>query len=110
MTPSSLNVDHVAMRVGDLPAEIERWQRLGHEVTIQSPTMASVWTGNGIRIVLLAEGSEHPSHLAFLETDADRFAQAAQVEGKAPTENKDGSRSFYTQGLKGFALEWVWRP
>lgn len=49
-------------------------------------------------------------HLAFLEADADRFAQAALVEGKKPTENKDESRSFYTQGLKGFALEWVWRP
>jgi hypothetical protein len=110
MPGSDLRMDHVAVKVADLAAEMERWHGLDHTATLSDPTMAIVTFADGTRLALLGPGSSHPNHLALRVAEAGRFAEIAQQEGTEPTPYPDGSLSFYAKGGPGLAVEWVWRP
>jgi len=110
MPGSDLRMDHVAVKVADLAAEVERWRGLGHTATFSDPAMAIISFGDGTRLALLGPGSPHPNHVALRVADADRFADLVRREGGEAASHADGSRSFYAKGGPGLALEWVWRP
>ncbi|HLP30125.1 MAG TPA: VOC family protein [Geothrix sp.] len=110
MSGSDLRMDHVAVKVPDLAAEVARWRGLGHEATCSDPAMAIVHFADGTRLALLGPGSPHPNHVALRLSDADRFAELAQQEGGEAEVHPDGSLSFYAKGGPGLAVEWVWRP
>lgn len=110
MSGSDLRMDHVAVKVADLAAEVERWRGLGLTATLSDPTMAIVTFGDGTRLALLGPGSSHPNHVALRVAEADRFAEIAQREGGEAVPHEDGSLSFYAKGGPGLAVEWVWRP
>jgi hypothetical protein len=110
MSGSDLRMDHVAMKVPDLTAEVEHWRGLGHTATLSDPSMAIVTFADGTRLALLGPGSSHPNHVALRVAEADRFAEIAQQAGAEPTAHADGSLSFYAKGGPGLAVEWVWRP
>lgn len=105
-----LHVDHVGLRVPNLAAEVEGWSQRGHVATYQDSLMAIIPLEGGIRIALLGPGSVHPSHLALVEPNLDQFHRIAKLAEVEPTVKEDGTRTFYTQGGVGLALEWIWRP
>lgn len=110
MPGSDLRMDHVAVKVADLAAEVERWRSLGHAAAFSDPAMAIVTFGDGTRLALLGPGSAHPNHLALRVPDAHRLEEIRRQEGSEITSHADGSLSFYAKGGPGLALEWVWRP
>lgn len=110
MPESHLTLDHVAMQVPDLEAEVARWRRLGHAATFPEPGLAILALAGGARLALLRDGARHPSHLALRVAGREDFDEIARLEGGVPVDHDDGSRSFYTRGGSGLALEWVWRP
>ncbi|MBP1771027.1 MAG: hypothetical protein H6P99_190 [Holophagaceae bacterium] len=103
-------LDHAAMKVADLDAEVARWRRLGHAATFPEPGLAILTLAGGARLALLGDGARHPSHLALRVAEREAFDEIARLEGGVPVDHDDGSRSFYTRGGTGLALEWVWRP
>lgn len=110
MSGADLRMDHVAVKVVDLAAEVARWRGLGHDAAFSDPAMAIVSFADGTRLALLGPGSAHPNHVALRVPDADRFAEIARQEGGEVKPHADGSLSFYAKGGPGLALEWVWRP
>jgi hypothetical protein len=95
-----LQMDHAAVKVPDLSAEVERWLRLSHPATF----------GGGTRLALLGSGSSHPAHPALSIADGDRFAEIAPEEGGEAADHEGSSHSFYAMSGPGLALEWARRP
>jgi catechol 2,3-dioxygenase-like lactoylglutathione lyase family enzyme len=101
--------DHVAIRVPDVAAALEWWQRTvpGSEVLYADETWGLLQAGGAKLALVIAE--QHPDHLAFKVSDAELERLASEHDAAIAT-HRDASRSFYVEAPGDHRVEVIAYP
>jgi catechol 2,3-dioxygenase-like lactoylglutathione lyase family enzyme len=101
--------DHVAIRVPDVAAALEWWQRTvpGSEVLYADETWGLLEAGGAKLALVIAE--QHPDHLAFKVSSAELERLASEHDAAIAT-HRDASRSFYVEAPGDHRVEVIAYP
>ena len=103
-------VDHIAVKSGDLRADVREYERLGFSVETMYEDWAMLRDARGFGVALLPPGSKHPQHIGIRVESREALEEAARREGRPVREHRDRSVSFYTKGVGGRAVEVIYYP
>ena len=103
-------VDHIAVKTEDMHADVLEYERLGFRVETLYEDWAMLRDAQGFGVALLPKGSKHPQHIGIRVRSRGELEAAARREGRPIKEHRDGSLSFYTNGVGGRAVEVIFYP
>src|ERR1700750_1359294 len=103
-------VDHIAGKTQDMEADVREYERLGFRVETLYEDWAMLRDARGFGVALLPRGAKHPQHLGIRARARGELETAAHREGRPIKEHRDRSRSFYTNGAGGHAVEVIYYP
>lgn len=104
-------VDHLAVKTDDLHKDVEEYKRLGFTVETVFDDWAMMRDARGFGIALLPPASKHPEHLGLRVETLAELEQAAAAENRPIKPHRDGTSSFYTNGVgKGNVVELIYYP
>ena len=104
------NVDHLAIKCEDLDAAVEGYKNHGFEVETVYEDWAMMRDNRGFGIALLPPNSKHPPHIGLKVETMEELEAAAGHENRPIKPHRDGTSSFYTKGVDGLVVEWIYYP
>lgn len=107
---SSGTMDHIGVKCTDLSEAVEGYKRLGFSVETVYEDWAMMRDPRGFGIALLPPESKHPEHFGLRIETMEELESAAEKEGRPIKPHRDGTFSFYTKGVDGKILEFIYYP
>lgn len=103
-------LDHIAVKCEDLKNTVEEYKRIGFTVETFYDDWAMMRDPNGFGIALLPPNSKHPPHFALRVSTMEELQAAAAKEERPIKPHRDGTTSFYTNGIDGNIFEVIYYP
>lgn len=103
-------VDHLAVKTDDMLRDVEEYKKLGFAVETIFEDWAMLRDSNGFGIALLPPESKHPAHIGIKIETLEELNAAAARENKPVKSHRDGTSSFYTKGVGGNIIEFIYYP
>lgn len=103
-------MDHIGINCADLAAAVDGYKKLGFTLETMYEDWAMMRDPRGFGIALLPPESKHPEHFGIRIETMEELQAAAKKEGRPIKPHRDGTSSFYTKGVDGKILEFIYYP